>query len=316
MLYLIAAILITLSALFSGLTLGLLSLETGALKRQAELGNKHAAKIYPLRRRGNLLLTTLLLGNVAVNTALALVLDSIAGGLAAGFIATALIFIFGEILPQAFVSRNALKVGAFTAPLVRLIMAVLYPITYPIALFLDWLLGHETPTVHSKRELMKIISEHEDSNASAIDEDEERIVHGALQFSLKRVQDVMTPREKVLMFPTDLILDTKTRLDISTTAYSRFPIYQEDQDTIIGVMRVKEILGRDHDKTAGEICDTNFLRVKNTDSLDTVLRLMIDGRRHLGIVFDNIRFVGVVTLEDILEEVIQEEIIDEDDTVV
>lgn len=313
MLYLIATVLIFCSALFSGLTLGLLSLDTQALSRQAKLGNKEAAKIYPLRKRGNLLLTTLLLGNVAVNTALALVLDSIAGGLAAGFIATALIFIFGEILPQAFVSRHALKVGAVTAPLVTVLIWALYPITYPIARFLDWLLGNETPTVHSKRELMEIISEHEDSHQSAVDEDEERIMHGALKFSLKSVADIMTPEPDVTMFEHSLVLNIDVQTQIGNSAYSRFPVFKDDHDEIIGILRVKEILGKPMDKTAADLCDREFLRVKNTDRLDTVLEKMIEARRHMGMVFDNTKFVGVVTLEDILEEVIQQEIIDEDD---
>ena len=112
--YLISLVLVLLSGLFSGLTLGLLSLDTQSLARRAKRGDKAAEVIYPVREKGNLLLTTLLLGNVAVNTTLSIFLGSIASGLVAGITATALIVVFGEIIPQAVISRYALWFGAKT----------------------------------------------------------------------------------------------------------------------------------------------------------------------------------------------------------
>ena len=112
---LISIILIALSALFSGLTLGLLSLDVHSLERRARHGDKYAETVYPLRKHGNFLLTTLLLGNVAVNTTLSIFLGSIASGLVAGITATALIVVFGEIIPQSVISRHALYFGAKTA---------------------------------------------------------------------------------------------------------------------------------------------------------------------------------------------------------
>ena len=106
--YLISTVLVVLSGLFSGLTLGLLSLDTQSLLRRAKRGDKEAEVIYPVRAKGNLLLTTLLLGNVAVNTTLSIFLSSFASGLVAGITATALIVVFGEIIPQAVISRYAL----------------------------------------------------------------------------------------------------------------------------------------------------------------------------------------------------------------
>jgi len=159
--YLIVVVLILFSALFSGLTLGLMGLGADELKRKVSLGDKDAVKVYKVRKNGNLLLTTLLIGNVAVNTTLSIFLGSIAAGLTAGLVATGLIVVFGEITPQAIFSKFALKLGAKTAWLVRIFIFVLYPITYPISWILDKSLGDELPTVYSKKELVKIIEEHE-----------------------------------------------------------------------------------------------------------------------------------------------------------
>ncbi|MCA9366457.1 DUF21 domain-containing protein, partial [Candidatus Kaiserbacteria bacterium] len=138
--YLIALVLITLSALFSGLTLGLLTLDTQTLRRRSELGDADAARVYPVRQKGNQLLTTLLLGNVAVNSVLAVYLGSIASGVAAAITATTLIFLFGEIIPQAYFSRHALRYGAMAVPFVKTVMLIAWPIAYPIGRVLDWLL--------------------------------------------------------------------------------------------------------------------------------------------------------------------------------
>ena len=106
--YFIVLVLVSFSALFSGLTLGFFSLNRDDLQRKSELGDKKAKKIYSIRKRGNLLLTTLLVGNVAVNATLSIYLGSIASGFIAGIIATGLIVVFGEIVPQATFSRFAL----------------------------------------------------------------------------------------------------------------------------------------------------------------------------------------------------------------
>jgi metal transporter CNNM len=294
-----------------------MSLSVHELSRKARLGSKEAAAIYPIRRRGNQLLTTLLLGNVAVNSALAIYLGSIASGVVAGIIATALIFILGEIVPQAVTARHAMRVGAATAPLVRILMFVAWPITFPISYALDKLLGEELPTVYSKRELIEIIAEHEDSEHSPIDRDEERILHGALQFSHTPAHAVMTVREQVHMFEADEVLDDTLRKAIIETGQSRFPVYRRQPDSIIGILYTKDVLIEPKHVTVLEACERAFLLVRPNETLDTVMALMLKRKMHMGIIIDHDdRFVGVVTLEDILEEVIQTEILDEDDRVI
>ena len=180
MTYVIVVILVLFSGLFSGLTLGLLSLNKNELERKISLGDKNAKKVYAVRKRGNLLLCTLLLGNVAVNSTLAIFLGDIASGFMAGILATGLIVIFGEIIPQATFSRYALAVGAKTAWLVKIFMVILSPICYPTSWILDKALGEEMTSIYSKKELMKIVEEHESSTESSLDADEERIIKGAL----------------------------------------------------------------------------------------------------------------------------------------
>ena len=126
--YLIITILILFSALFSGLTIGLLGLDKSELEIKIKTGDKRALKIYSVRKNGNLLLVTLLLGNVLVNSILSVFLGDKFSGLIAVIASTALIVIFGEILPQAIFYRHAMKVGVYFVPIVKFFEIILFPV--------------------------------------------------------------------------------------------------------------------------------------------------------------------------------------------
>jgi len=315
MTYIIVLVLIALSALFSGLTLGLMGLNAHELKRKASLGDKNARKVYKIRKNGNLLLCTLLIGNVGVNSTLAIFLGSIASGVVAGFLATGLIVIFGEITPQAIFSRFALALGAKMSGFVRVFIFVLYPICWPISKILDKTLGDELPTIYSKRELMKIIEEHEDSSESDVKAGEEKIVKGALTFSDKKTRDVMTPRSAVTMLDSSMKVDKNTLDFITAAGYSRIPVYKEKIDNVIGILYTRDLLGEKNiGKDIGQVCDKNVFFVDENKKLSAVFNAFLKTRYHLFVVSNEFGgVVGIVTLEDILEEIISEEIMDEKD---
>lgn len=314
-LYLPILLLVACSALFSGLTLGLMGLDVYDLKRKADLGNTQAKKVYPIRAKGNLLLTTLLLGNVAVNSALSIFLGSIATGIVAGIVSTALIFIFGEIIPQAVISRYALPFGAKTAGLMTVIIWIFSPIAWPIAFVLDKALGEEMQNVFSRQELIKVIEEHEDSALSDIDEDEERILRRVLHFSEKQVKDVMTPNTVVQTVAHDMVL-TKTELErLVASGFSRFPVYKDKSDHIVGVCYLRDVIAKQDPKVQDIIRTVHIVR--ETDPLDEIFNVFLQKRQHLFVVNDEFGgFEGVITLEDVLEDIIGKEIVDEDDVVV
>lgn len=303
--------------MFSGMTLGYFSLDLDTIRRRAKAGDKRAQAIYPIRKKGNLLLTTLLLGNVTVNTILSIYLGSLVSGVFASILATSLIFLFGEIGPQALFSRHALELGSRLAPVTRVLLVIFYPIAFPVSWTLDKLLGHAIPTFYSHKEIMDIVSEHGDSVHSPIDADEERIVHGALQFSHRRVRDVMTPIQDVARFDENQKLTNQFFEEVTSYGYSRFPIYSGNQTNIVGILFAKDLLTEDEEiaiKDTQEAFETDVMRVKPGTYLDAILSLMLKQKRHLAIVEKKSgEAVGVISLEDIIEEIIQVEIEDEDD---
>ncbi len=313
--YFIIIILLAFSALFSGLTLGLMGLNKSELKRKMSLGDKDAGRVYIVRKQGNLLLTTLLIGNVAINSALSIFLGSITSGIVAGVTATGLIVIFGEIIPQAVFSRFAIILGSKMYIIVRIFIFVLYPISWPIAWILNKTLGDELSTIYSRQELMKIIEEHEDAGESDIDADEERIIKGALTFSEKLVKDVMTPRTVVKMFESSQVISDSFLDLMRESSYSRIPIFRNTQDQIVGILYLKQLLGeKNKGKTVEEIVEKKVVFVDETEKLDIVFNNFLRSRQHLFVVKNEFGgVVGVITLEDILEEIIKSEIMDEAD---
>lgn len=312
MVYVIVVGLLALSALFSGLTLGLMSLGPHELKRKMALGDVRAKKIYAVRKRGNLLLVTLLVGNVASISAMSIFLDSISSGLVAGIATTALITVFGEILPQAVFSRYALKLGSSISWLVQGIMFVLYPVAAPLAWILDKSLGDELPTLYSRKELVGILQEH---GGNILKTDEERIARGALTFSEKKIKEVMTPRFMVTGIEQDRVLDRKTIEELRHSGYSRIPVYDETLDHVTGMLFAQQLIDpATHGQTVAEVCTKDVYFVNEDANLDHALNAFIKTKNHLFMVVNGFsEFVGIIAIEDVLEEILGVEIVDEFD---
>ena len=235
--YMVIAVLIMLSGLFSGLTLGLLSLDMNGLKIIIESNDaKEAAlarTIEPVRKNGNLLLCTLLLGNVAVNALLSILMANLTSGLVGFLLSTIIIVIFGEIVPQASCSRYPLQIGAFSVPLVKVFLVLLCVVTYPLASMLDWALGQELGTIYTTDRLIALLNIHE--KHGVVDSQQSLALAGALQYRDMQVADVMTDIEEVFMLAHDATLSFKILREIFQTGFSRIPVYGSGgRDDIIG----------------------------------------------------------------------------------
>ena len=309
--------LVTFSALCSGLNVALLSLDLADLQRKAKLGNSEARKVLPLRKNTHLTLASLLLINVAAVSATSLVLETRVYGLIAGAVSTMLIVIFGEIMPQALFNRRALFYCGRFSLLLKIMNIVTYPVSKPLQLLLDTLFGEtETAALQTRRELGMMITEHLGDNTSELDDDEIEIIRGALQLSEKRVRDIMTPLRNVYwLAPTDRI-DTNKIDDLKGHGWSRIPILNKQRTVCFGLLLMKDLIDVDFDEHAPIAQELPLYPVQLVGSmtaLDTLFRKFITGGAHLIPVEKDDRIVGIVTIEDLLEEIVGHEIEDETD---
>ncbi|XP_067621464.1 unextended protein isoform X2 [Eurosta solidaginis] len=318
------------SSLFSGLNLGLMSLDRTELKILCNTGSarerQYARAIQPVREKGNFLLCSILLGNVLVNSTFTILLDGLTSGLFAVIVSTFAIVIFGEITPQAVCSRHGLAIGAKTIGITKVVMAVTFPMSYPISKMLDWMLGEEIGAVYNRERLKELVKV--TTGVNDLDRNEVNIISGALELRKKTVADVMTHIDDAFMLSLDAVLDFSTVSDIMKSGYSRIPVYDGDKKNIVTLLYIKDLAFVDTDdntplRTLCEFYQNPVHFVFEDMTLDLMFNQFKDGTiGHIAFVHrvnnegDGDPFyetIGLVTLEDVIEELIQAEIVDETD---
>ncbi|XP_028968316.1 metal transporter CNNM4 [Galendromus occidentalis] len=322
-------VLLVLSGLFSGLNLGLMALDKTELRVIESCGTpseqKCAKAIAPLRNHGNYLLCSLLLGNVLVNNTLTILMDDLTSGLVAILSATIAIVIFGEIIPQAICSRHGLEVGARTLVITKIFMVITFPASYPISLVLDYCLGEEIGHVYDREKLVEYIKLTMDYTQLA--NEEVNIISGALELKTKHAGQIMTIIDDVFMLPYDTVLDFETVSNIIRQGYTRIPVYDGNRDTIVALLNIKDLAFVDPAdafplKTVCDFYKHPLTYCFEDQCLDELLDEFKKGKSHMSIV-QSIRtaddadpiytVVGIVTLEDVIEEILKIEIVDETD---
>ncbi|KAI9292921.1 DUF21-domain-containing protein [Neoconidiobolus thromboides FSU 785] len=313
--------------LITGLTLGLMSLDKTNLQILMNSGDlqkrEWAMKIQPIRENGHLLLVTFLLASTLTFESLPILIDPLlGGGVSAILFSTFLTLVFGEVIPQAIITRHGLWFGAMFAYPVQVLIWIMYIFAYPIALLLDWILGENHGVLYQRNELKELMAIHEASHGGSLTTDEVTIIRGALELNEKTVLDVMTSMEHVYMLDLNSHLDWKTLTEIQRAGYTRIPIYQVTKDNIVGVLLTKYLILIDPDDETPikNVKIHPIPKVKPDLSLFDLLNEFQEGASHIAIVKDKRNNeaipIGIVTLEDVIEELIQEEIIDETDVYV
>lgn len=323
---LLSALLILLGGIFAGLTIGIMNQDEIYLQVLTNSGtpsqSKQAKRILNMfKRRGkHLVLVTLLLCNVITNETLPIVLDRIAGGGVTAVVASSIfVIIFGEIIPQSLCVKFGLSIGAFFSPYVEGLGLMLYPISKPIALLLDYVLGEPHGNTYEKSGLKTLVSLHSDINTrNGLTNDEILIISSVLDLKQKSVADVMTPMDKVYSLSDKSILNEDLLTELKHLGHSRIPVYDsKNPNNFKGMLLVKQLITYD---PMDEVCISEFPLKTLPETLPStsclnMLNYFQMGKSHMCLISKTPGLeqgcVGVVTLEDIMEEMIGEEIQDE-----
>lgn len=323
-------VLVMLGGLVAGLTIGIMSLDETKLHILKQAGNKHAQRIEPVRKIGHLLLVTLLLANTIINETLPILLHTVnLQGYQAVIASTLLIVLFGEIIPQAVCARYGLAIGAFFAWPLRVLVALLWVVAFPIAKLLDCVLGVQHGYTYQRAELRELVAYHGEDQAGTLTRDEVAIVRSILDVKDKSVMHIMTELKDVFMLPLNSRLDRETLNTVIQAGHSRVPVYSRERSNIIGVVLVKHLVLFDLDD-AMPLSNLNLRKlpyVSADTSLFEMLHVFEQGGSHMALVVSNalshsdasfredtqMNVIGLVTLEDVIEELLGEEIIDETD---
>ncbi len=309
--------LLVLSGFFSGAENALISLSKIRLRKLVEEKNTKALILDEMLKNPNKMLSAILVGNNFVNVAIAAILTTIAidalgssgVGVATG-VATLLILTFGEILPKSFATKNAEKLSHWAASPVQIMVVISSPIVWIFSLFTEAVLkitgGERRDPFVSEEELRLLMDL--GAEEGVIEEEEKEMIHGVFEFGDTMVREIMTQR-------TDM-----KRLDVNTTfsevlgfvietGHSRIPVYEGNIDNIIGILYAKDLLQYMSDEKSFNIkrCVRGAFFVPETKNLDDLFREMRGRNVQIAIVLDEYGgTAGLVTLEDLLEEIVGE----------
>ncbi|KAJ5522805.1 hypothetical protein N7513_013378 [Penicillium frequentans] len=313
---------------FAGLTIALMGQDEVYLQviqtSGEESEKKNAASVLNLLKRGkHWVLVTLLLSNVITNETLPIVLDrTLGGGWPAVLGSTALIVIFGEVVPQSICVRYGLPIGAWMAPCVLVLMYVMSPVAWPVAKLLDRLLGEDHGTIYKKAGLKTLVTLHRTLGEAGeqLTSDEVTIISAVLDLKEKSVGSIMTPMEDVFTMSADTVLDERTMDVILSQGYSRIPIHAPENPTnFVGMLLVKMLITYDPEdcKRVRDFALATLPETRPETSCLDIVNFFQEGKSHMVMVSEypseDRGALGVVTLEDVIEELIGEEIIDESD---
>jgi putative hemolysin len=321
--FLLLALLVLLSGFFSGAEIALFSLGEARVRTLQEEGQRGAQVLAEIKANPERLLVTVLIGNNIANigaasfaTALALDLFGSQGVAYATGVMTLLVLIFGEITPKGFASANNVKISLLVAPVIHFLSRILYPVVLPLEALTRWFvrrskrMGLPTVTEGEIRE-MTLIGHAEGS----IDERERQIIERAFWLDEKRAWDVMTPRVEIFAWRSDRPL-AQIAGELKQVRFSRIPVFKETIDDIVGVLYVRDayqaLVSGQRDVPLGALAREPLI-VPGSISLTKLLSEFQTRRIHMGIVIDEYGGTdGLVTLEDVLEELVGE-IVDETD---
>jgi len=210
------------SAMFSGANLAFFSLGRMRLETEAEKGNKAAAKVLRLRQDSNLLLCTILWGNVSANVLLSLLSESVFAGVGGFLFSTIGITFFGEIIPQAYFSRHAMKVGALLSPVMRFYQILLFPVAKACSFILDSWIGPEGPVYFRERDIEIILEKHIKETTSEISANEGQGALNFLDLDDRKISNEGNPIDERAVYTLPSKLDLPIIPDLKSEEGSAF----------------------------------------------------------------------------------------------
>ena len=317
--------LVAMSAFFSATETAYTSLNKVRLKSRADNGDRRAVKTLALAEDYDRLLSTILIGNNIVNNVATTIgavlfinlLGSVEGPTVSAIVLTVVILIFGEVSPKSLAKESPEAVAMAVAPLLRLFLTILLPLNY---LFTQWkkllnkVVRKSADPGITEEELVTMVEQAE--SEGGLEKEESDLIRSAIEFSDLEAEEILTPRVDIVAIEDTTDSSEIARL-FAETGYSRLPVYHDDIDNIIGIIHEKDFhAARYHGVEDFSGIISKVLYTTTSTKISDLLRTLQRSKVHMAIVVDEYGgTAGLVTLEDIVEELVGE-IWDEHDEVI
>ena len=319
--YFVLPLLVLLSALFSASETAFFSLNLLRLERLAKEGNRRAKEILQFLHRPAELIATILIGNEMVNIAIAstsaVLFVKLFGEKGAPLsvpVTVVVLLIFGEVTPKTLAIKFSEKYAFFVFPFIKLVSKLIAPFRVLLVGFASLILkpfGVELfskPKVMTDEEFMILVSE--GTKEGTIEKEEAELIDRTLDLGEMDVREVMVPKHRVFALPEDMKVREALKV-LKDVKFSRIPLYRDSLDQITGILYMRKILPltlkeEDFEKPLKDFADKPFF-ITEFLTLDDLLDQMQKSRRHMAVVVDEYgNTAGIVTLDDILREIVGE----------
>ena len=311
--FIILLILLILSAWFSGMEIAMFSLSPAKIKELTLANSKKNKKLIKLLHNKHRLLIIILLGNNLVNIGAASlatfwtteIFGSATVGIVTG-IMTFLILIFGEMYPKAYFQVNAEKMAIFFAPFIYFLQIIAFPVVFLLEKLLLLL---------TKGKIAELVSESEFKALSrlavekgVLEFEEHEMIMNILEFNDTKIKEVMTPRYKMEVLNDDAAVD-QVAYFMAQKGFSRYPVFHNQKDNIIGyvhVIDIMRVLNSDNRENLLENYRQDIIKVNENVKVNIVFNKMRKKHSHMALVIRKDQLLGLVTMEDLLEELVGE----------
>ena len=322
---LVMILLVIMSAYFSATETAFSSLSRSRIKMMMERGNRKAALVYKLSENYDKLLSTILVGNNIVNIAVSSIatvffidhLGESTGPMAATVVATIVVLIFGEISPKSLAKESPERFALFSAPILQVCLIILTPVNYLFSLwrkFMSRVIKVNDDRRMTDEELLTIVAEAEEEGG--IGSEESELIRSAIEFNDQEAVDILTPRVNVVAVEQDITAEELEKV-FRESGLSRLPVYKDSIDNVLGIVNLKDFYAcpRDEKFRVMDIA-TQPVYISENMKIGALLKFLQKTKAHFAVVAEEFGgMVGIITLEDILEELVGE-IWDEHDEVI
>ena len=302
-----------LSAFFSGIEIAMFSLSSAKIKKLTIDNNKKNKKLIKLLNNKHRLLVIILLGNNLVNIGAASlatvwtteIFGSATVGVVTGFM-TFLILIFGEMYPKAYFQANAEKMAILFAPTIYFLQTIAFPVVFILEKLLLLLTKGKTAELVLESEFKALSRLAVEKGVLGFEEHE--MIMNVLDFNDTKAKEVMTPRYKIEVLNDDAAVD-QVAYFMAQKGFSRYPVFHNQKDNIIGyvhVIDIMRVLNSDNRENLLENYIQTIIRVDESEKVNNIFNKMRRKHSHMALIIRKERVLGLVTMEDLLEELVGE----------
>ncbi len=303
---------LALSVLLTAMSIAFRSLSTPQLRYWARKGDEISKALYPLKSSGSSVLLTIEIFRALTLSGTLVMIGSQLWGLLSWFIGATIIFVISVVLGELYLKPVGIKILFRTSNWLLALSQLLSFITKPLGRVLDKYIS-EQPVMTTRSELSNMLNTVTPSNTD-LSSDELRILKHSLEFGEKTVYDIMTPRSVVVSVKEDDVLSPVLLDELHKSGHSRFPVLPTDSDHKAGILYTKDLHDLKRHMVVGELMHKPVRYVNENRELDHVLQAFIRTKQHMFLVVNEFAEVtGLVTIEDVVEQVLGKPIVDEFD---